>query len=479
MLYIHAFILALVALAVSGGASAQQGPFVPLPGDYFETAGRVKVQQPINHLTLPGGKRLFENSNLDTDGGLVRATGTGTIRNPSGNDLPVQTQSRIPNANVAGALGRATVKIVASVGVLGTGVALWELYKELGFDLTKDAAGVPVVRKIDSSVCTVSPCYVYSLQIFTGHSGSGSTPLAACQNVIANVVHPSQTFTNARMKFPSSREWGDCQWDQYWKSDGSYITSNESTIDRSSEVAPSSANYLPSSQQEFLDAVAAKSGWPSTSAISRAIADSVAATGEKIGTGTPTVTGPATSPGTTTTTTDTVNDTTTVTTITHNHTYAGDTITTTTINNTTTTNNTTGAVTTNTTTTAPSAAPPPPAEVCGLPGKPACAIDETGMPTQADIDSKMSKTKQQDIFKDLDAMVADPTGKLPAMPALNWSFALPTGCAVLEIPAFAPFITGVDVCQFQPMFHSVMSVVWMLGGLFGAISLFMKNALSH
>lgn len=118
-------------------------------------------------------------------------------------------------------------------------------------------------------------------------------------------------------------------------------------------------------------------------------------------------------------------------------------------------------------------------ETCGLPGKPACIVDETGMPDQAAIDAKMDSQKAKNVYKDIDDMAKDPTTKMPVHPIINWSFALPTGCAVIPLPAFEPFIQPIDVCQFKPMFHDVMSIVWLFGGIFGAISLFMKNALSH
>jgi len=124
---------------------------------------------------------------------------------------------------------------------------------------------------------------------------------------------------------------------------------------------------------------------------------------------------------------------------------------------------------------------PEPVELktCGLPDTPACKIDETGMPEQSAIDSKMDSKKATDVYKEIQDMAANPAAKLPVHPVINWSFSLPTGCAMLPLPAFEPFIKPLDICQFRPMFHDVMNIVWLFGGIFGAISLFMKNALSH
>lgn len=112
---------------------------------------------------------------------------------------------------------------------------------------------------------------------------------------------------------------------------------------------------------------------------------------------------------------------------------------------------------------------------CGIPGYPACKIDETGTPT-APIDDGAAKVDAA--TQPLRVCLSDPSACLPALPELQWSFALPSACGPIALPAFAPFVTEVDVCRFQPMFHDLMTVVWVLGGLFGAIGLFWRNAMS-
>lgn len=130
-----------------------------------------------------------------------------------------------------------------------------------------------------------------------------------------------------------------------------------------------------------------------------------------------------------------------------------------------------------TTTSAGENAADKPSITCGLPGTPPCAIDDSGVPGQPQVDAAMS-AKPKDIQKDIDDIARNPVGFFPKFPTLNWAFALPTGCAQIPTPAFAPALTSIDVCQFRPMFHDIMSVVWTLGGLFGAISLFMRNAIA-
>lgn len=114
---------------------------------------------------------------------------------------------------------------------------------------------------------------------------------------------------------------------------------------------------------------------------------------------------------------------------------------------------------------------------CGLPDTPACRIDETGTPETV---PELEDPQQQadDVYKPLADIVEDPESFWPELPEFNWAFQLPTGCGVINIPAFEPWITAVDVCQFQPIFHDIMSVVWVMGGLFGAIGLFWRNTIA-
>lgn len=114
---------------------------------------------------------------------------------------------------------------------------------------------------------------------------------------------------------------------------------------------------------------------------------------------------------------------------------------------------------------------------CGLPDTPACRIDETGTPETV---PELEDPQQQadDVYKPLADILEDPESFWPELPEFNWSFQLPTGCGILNVPAFEPFLTGIDVCQFQPMFHDIMTVVWVMGGLFGAIGLFWRNTMA-
>ena len=111
-------------------------------------------------------------------------------------------------------------------------------------------------------------------------------------------------------------------------------------------------------------------------------------------------------------------------------------------------------------------------ETCGLPNTPPCKINEEGTP-EAQQDTH--KKDVDDALADLKRLSTNPATFWPTFPQIRWDFALPTGCAAISIPAFSPFLQEIDVCQFQPIFHDIMSAVWVLGGLFGAISIFWRS----
>lgn len=128
------------------------------------------------------------------------------------------------------------------------------------------------------------------------------------------------------------------------------------------------------------------------------------------------------------------------------------------------------------TTTSGGSAPERDVITCGLPDTPACKIDETGTPSGSDLPSPESAVAGAKAG--IMACISDPASCFPSLPALSWGFALPSSCGPVSIPAFAPWLTEVDICWLQPMFHDLMSVVWVLGGLFGAIGLFWRKAFS-
>jgi len=274
---------------------------------------------------------------IETDGGLPKATATGSVVNPAGNRVPVSAVARVPAAEIGAATGRMLVRLgLKAAAVIGAGVVLYDFAKEIKFILSRNPDGSIKVEKEDPDVCTVAPCYSYTMS-----GATFPTALKACQRQaeLGKAANPQFNFVNPRTNSDISNM--VCYIDIYYTNGTPYILGAVVGI----SVTPIPARpvaYLPSNQQEFIDAVAAKSGWPTSSKVGQLLEESAAETGVKVKTGPMTVTGPATSPGAQKVTQNTTNNTTKTENTTYNHTYNGDTINTTTVTITNITNTTTG-----------------------------------------------------------------------------------------------------------------------------------------
>lgn len=121
-----------------------------------------------------------------------------------------------------------------------------------------------------------------------------------------------------------------------------------------------------------------------------------------------------------------------------------------------------------------------PRSACELDPKSAACADAkaTEQATEAPPQKDPDKTAE-DILKPLKDFAANPKSALPTFPTLNWAFQLPSGCTAISLPAFAPYLQSIDLCPWVSLFHDLMSIVWVMGGLFGAISMFWRNTLSQ
>jgi len=460
------FARAIVCFALAllgGGVFAQPVPATdPVPRVAFPrtNVGNISTFGPRTADAANAAKFSF---GVATNGAIFANTGD-RLPTPGGSSIPIGINGTIAKPSVAAALGRFARK---TLPLLSVGSALYDLGQELGFTLDNSSGALVVTKPLagfDGNEWTVNTT--------SGVNGWHLSKSTACNH-----------FTNSLGSNPGpGRVWepgtgGSIGW-------GCQRASGLGAIyvmySRPTSVVPPDE---PSTVQEFVDAIAAKSGWPTSSALARATVDAIKS-GEALQVDPQTVTGPATSPGPSSTTVNPTNDTTTISASTHHYTYTGPSVSISTVTNTSTINNTTQEVISETETTdnpvvpdTPSAPEETPFTMpCGVAGTPACAVrvDETGMPDADDVDSDQLKDVEDEHRTWLEGIAdANP------FPDIAWDFALPTACGVIPTPAFEPAIESIDVCQFQPMFHELMTVVWMLGGLFGAISLFMKSSLSQ
>lgn len=112
--------------------------------------------------------------------------------------------------------------------------------------------------------------------------------------------------------------------------------------------------------------------------------------------------------------------------------------------------------------------------VCGAAPLPACAVkvDETGVPGESSADGRFQQGREGLLQVESDAQARINDAKEALLPAWTWTFALPTGCAPYPLEAFG---LTLDICQFQPMIHDIMSFLWLSATIFGLIALFRQN----
>lgn len=299
---------------------------------------------------------------VNTDGGLPRVDTSGSIRNPSGNPVPVSATARVPAAEISKAVGRAAVNIGTKLAVVvGVGLTLYDLSKEIGFLLARNSDGTLLVSKSDPTICTVAPCVEYDITVSASgdglySSGWRKTKLSACEAwaVGASALSPNWDYRSPRIQLQAGVD--SCFTSMYRDSGSLYNDNAYMGTFTTRNVAASPPVYLPSSMQDLQDSIAAKSGWPSGSHVRRLLAEDYPAPADRVKPISTTVSGPATSAGTSSQSAK-PNGNTETKTVTHNHTYNGNTVTTTTstvINN---YNPTTNVTETETTTETPAPEP--------------------------------------------------------------------------------------------------------------------------
>ncbi|WP_296511241.1 virulence factor TspB C-terminal domain-related protein [Rhodoferax sp.] len=239
-------------------------------------------------------------------------SGRPSMRNGSGNAFAIDVIAKTPASKAAKILSAGA----KALPIIGTGVFLWDLCNELGYQCSKTQGGQPEIKKVvnGQKYCIVAGAFPATCVIT-------SSPEDVC-SAVGGSVHSKP---------------GGVVYCSPW-------------INPVSAEGPPINSETPVSIQDLEDAIASKSGWPTNSSIHEALQESARATGQKIPLESPVVSGPSSSPGTTKTTSNPATNTTTTTTTNHTHNYNDNRVT----NNVTTsvsvTNNTTGQTDTSTTT---------------------------------------------------------------------------------------------------------------------------------
>jgi len=471
------FLLFVMVASMAGAASAADRRF-----DAF--MGRVVGNQTTVTFGSGGTPIVTSSAGLGTPAignmGVTQAGSgvsvAGGVRMPvAGNGNTVGAVARFPVSRAAflAGLGAAASNPLVALGLAVAAPSLIEWLDLSGVRVNPGVTGPQNAFLLKDINSCYENCYFWTYQ----WGGNFPTPQAICGKWTVSMNHPGSGYYNndggACMDGASVRYY-------FWRA-GARLPDEITWLPKSmDDIAP----YLDRpdapalTPQVFVDAVQ-KAGIDPFGAQSPAVTLTGPASipAQKTTTSEPTKLIPGTTtpaaPGTPVTDSGTKTTTTTGTT---NITYNQNTATTT--NTTTTTTNITNNVTNQTINEGDKVEETEQKEitVCGLPGTPACKIDETGTP-EAKEDTAEADAKKA--LKPLDDLIANPQSALPTLPTINWAFTLPSGCAPIALPAFDPWLQEIDVCAFQPMFHDIMTFVWVLGGIFGAIGTFWRNTFSQ
>jgi hypothetical protein len=455
--------LALFLLAAVASMSAM-GQALPLATEVFT------YQQSGNTFTFGNGSATSANASRLAFPQVANQPfiGVSTIRNlplTSGVNLPVTVTGRISNGEAARVIGRFGLRFA---GLLGVGVALYDLADELGY-LTRRDGGALVVESVNREGTFRLLCF-----------GLSNPSEGSCFQAFLSVVGSTCRATPGGFTGGLSTVGGGPAYlsEAHAQTSGFCSGMTIYAVRQRISTTPSTS---PATFQNLEDAIASESGWPASSAIGRALTDAINS-GESVTVTDPVVTGPLTVPMAPEVVTNPDGS---VTTTTREKvvTYGPGATVSTSTRETTSTTSPSGQVTPGPVTVTPDepavlvpdpAIQPEPEATpnCGLPDTPACILDPSGIPSAQTVPTDTLQ-RAHDPIRDI---VQDPSSVLPQLPTISWLFALPTSCGPIEFGgAFDPYLSSIDVCRFQPMFHEIMSLVWALGGLFGAISMFMRS----
>ncbi|OGP01275.1 MAG: hypothetical protein A3E00_13780 [Curvibacter sp. RIFCSPHIGHO2_12_FULL_63_18] len=379
----------------------------------------------------------------------------------SGVKAPIGARSIPTKPSVAKALTRFAGKVIAP---LAYGVAIYDLAKELGFTLD-NSSGTVVVSKTDTNACTTGPCYYWT---FNGHSYP--TQALACA---AYAPWQMSRFANLEVVSgaPTNGSSGACYVYERNKVtgavglDGNYAVG----VDRGDSRAPDTGALLPSNMSELEAAIAAKSGWPSTTQLPKALEDAIAS-GESLPLPAPAqITGPTVIPMAPTITEFPDGSKTTVTPEKRLSFGQSSPTVTVTDGQTTTTTSPTGVTSTVSSGSSPATLPQTmdvKLETCGLPGKPACKIDETGTPTTPTKDGQSELTDGKKQLDDTLTAIKDKSDKDTSWGITPTWLQSGASCHPVVLMTFPAFLGNkqitLDICPHLDTIYLLMNALWIV-----------------
>lgn len=291
------FLLLLLILAFYAALPRANASILPLPAPsttpHLDALLNTKGSASGNTFTL--GKYDVDTSNLakhspfkgSANGDLLTDL-VDNYKPPNTSPLPVKATSSLASPAAAKAVGKFLAK---SLGPLALASNIYDLAQDLGY-LTKPDAASPDGRAWSKQGKSIDLTKDFSTDGATWHASSGAACLAwvmSKEPVYAAQVPPrtiTQTSDDPR-----------CEVDIILPNYGKLGIDYASYTTRTKQIV--GGTEIASSEQAFLDEIAAKSGWPTsesrTAALSRVLEDAIKS-GVSVEVEPLTLTGPATQP---------------------------------------------------------------------------------------------------------------------------------------------------------------------------------------
>lgn len=264
------------------------------------------------------------------NGSVFANTGT-SLATAGGSSVNLAVSGTVGNLAIAKAVGRFALK---ALPIFNTGVALYDLAVELGYNAKVGANGTPSFSVVQSANVYTAPCGA------AGESGTGSIDSVG-QQCAANY----QRYARASYGLTTCTVAGGAASANSWFTVGTNCEGNFNYT-RTASLVSSGTTEVAKTSQDLADSIAAKSGWPVGSSIARALVDALKS-GESVAVEPSAITGPASQPVSSSTIVDPVRNTSTTNTTVQNYTYGPSSVTITNSTSSVTTDRATGAVTDN------------------------------------------------------------------------------------------------------------------------------------
>lgn len=224
----------------------------------------------------------------------VNVSRAGSFPLRTGVTLAFQTVARVPGVSTALTIGKF---LGAATGPLVMASFVAQLIGEFGYTPTLSEDDRLVLKKPQPGICSIGPCYEYATRTHTNSSGEATgykpTQGEACE-VARKLLADANAAYPVTVSIVSSAP--SCNL-KVANTNGSGTPTLFNWAYTTRNVPPTPGSWAEVPMQTFLDELAQKSGWPTTSTLAAALNDAQRYTGDVLPVEDVKITGPATVTG--------------------------------------------------------------------------------------------------------------------------------------------------------------------------------------